>query len=103
MRADILSSYPSLDEDRLHVIYNGIDTDFYRPDPDTTVLERIGVDPARPYVSFVGRITRQKGGPHLPRARPPLGPSLQIVLLAGAADPPELKAETGAPIADLKG
>jgi starch synthase len=102
MRADILSSYPSLDEDRLHVIYNGIDTDFYRPDPDRSVLERIGVDLARPYVAFVGRITRQKGVPHLLRAGLAFDPSLQIVLLAGAADTPELKAETDAAIADLR-
>ena len=53
---------------KLHVVYNGIDTDFYRPDPDTSVLERIGVDLTRPYVAFVGRITRQKGVPHLLRA-----------------------------------
>ena len=102
MRADILASYPSLDPDRLHVIYNGIDTDFYRPDPDTSVLERIGVDLARPYVAFVGRITRQKGVPHLLRAGLAFDPTLQIVLLAGAADTPKLKAETDAAIADLK-
>jgi alpha-maltose-1-phosphate synthase len=102
MRADILSSYPALDESRLHVIYNGIDTDFYRPDPDTTVLERIGVDLTRPYVAFVGRITRQKGVPHLLRAGLTFDPGLQIVLLAGAADTPELKAETDAAIADLR-
>jgi starch synthase len=102
MRADILSSYPALDEQKLHVIYNGIDTDFYRPDPDTSVLERIGVDLTRPYVAFVGRITRQKGVPHLLRAGLAFDPELQIVLLAGAADTPELKAETDALIADLK-
>jgi alpha-maltose-1-phosphate synthase len=101
MKADILTAYPSLDEGRLHVIYNGIDTDFYRPDPDTSVLERIGVDPTRPYVAFVGRITRQKGVPHLLRAGLGFDPALQIVLLAGAADTPELKAETDALIADL--
>jgi starch synthase len=102
MRADILSSYPALDESRLHVVYNGIDTDFYRPDPDTTVLERIGVDPTRPYVAFVGRITRQKGVPHLLRAGLAFERDLQVVLLAGAADTPELKAETDGLIADLK-
>jgi len=102
MRADILTSYPALDEGRLHVIYNGIDTDFYRPDPDTAVLERIGVDLTRPYVAFVGRITRQKGVPHLLRAGLTFDPGLQIVLLAGAADTPELKAETDAAIADLR-
>jgi starch synthase len=102
MRADILSSYPGLDESRLHVIYNGIDTDFYRPDPDTTVLERLGVDPDRPYVAFVGRITRQKGVPHLLRAGLAFDPGLQVVLLAGAADTPDLKAETDALVADLR-
>jgi starch synthase len=102
MRADILTSYPALDESRLHVIYNGIDTDFYRPDPDTTVLERMGVDPSRPYVAFVGRITRQKGVPHLLRAGLAFDPDLQVVLLAGAADTPELKAETDALVADLR-
>ena len=102
MRADILSSYPALDESRLHVVYNGIDTDFYRPDPDTTVLERIGVDPTRPYVAFVGRITRQKGVPHLLRAGLAFDRDLQVVLLAGAADTSELKAETDGLIADLK-
>jgi starch synthase len=102
MRADILASYPALDESRLHVIYNGIDTDFYRPDPDTTVLERIGVDPGRPYVAFVGRITRQKGVPHLLRAGLAFDRELQVVLLAGAADTPDLKAETDALIAELR-
>ena len=102
MRSDILSSYPALDESKLHVVYNGIDTDFYRPDPATTVLERIGVDTNRPYVAFVGRITRQKGVPHLLRAGLAFDPELQVVLLAGAADTPELKAETDGLIDRLK-
>src|SRR3954470_642702 len=102
MRADILACYPGLDPERLHVIYNGIDTDFYRPDPDPVVLERIGVDAARPYVAFVGRITRQKGVPHLLRAAQAFDRDLQVVLLAGAADTPELKAETDALITDLE-
>jgi len=102
MRGDILSSYPALDPDRVQVVYNGIDTDFYRPDPDTTALERIGVDLTRPYVAFVGRITRQKGVPHLLRAGLAFDKELQVVLLAGAADTPELKAETDALIADLR-
>jgi starch synthase len=102
MRGDVLASYPALDPARVHVIYNGIDTDFYRPDPDPAVLERIGVDLDRPYVAFVGRITRQKGVPHLLRAGLAFDPSLQVVLLAGAADTPDLKAETDAAIADLR-
>jgi len=94
MRADVLSAYPALDPRRVHVVHNGIDTVFYRPDSGTDVLERIGVDLERPYVAFVGRITRQKGVPHLLRAGLEFDPDLQIVLLAGAADTPELKAET---------
>jgi starch synthase len=102
MRADVLSSYPALDPSRVHVIHNGIDAAFYRPDPGTDVLERLGVDLARPYVAFVGRITRQKGVPHLLRAGLMLDPDVQLVLLAGAADTPELKAETDQAIDDLK-
>jgi starch synthase len=102
MREDVLSSYPALDPARVHVVYNGIDTDFYRHDEGTDVLSRIGVDAARPFVAFVGRITRQKGVPHLLRAGLSFDPSLQIVLLAGAADTPELKAETDAAVADLR-
>ena len=67
-RTDVLAAYPTLDASRVHVVYNGIDTDFYRPDADGDVLDRLGVDPDRPIVAFVGRITRQKGVPHLLRA-----------------------------------
>ncbi len=102
MRDDVLASYPVIDPDRVHVISNGIDADFYRPDPGTDVLERLGVDLDRPYVAFVGRITRQKGVPHLLRAGLRLDPAVQLVLLAGAADTPELKAETDAAIEDLR-
>ena len=83
MARDILDSYPGVSEDRMHVIYNGIDTELYRPDPGTDVLTGLGIDPSRPYVTFVGRITRQKGVPHLLRAALSFDPSLQIVLLAG--------------------
>jgi starch synthase len=101
-RDDILASYPAIDPARVHIITNGIDSNFYHPDPATTVLERLGVDLNRPYVTFVGRITRQKGVPHLLRAGLQLDPSVQLVLLAGAADTPELKAETDALVDELK-
>ncbi|SDM74475.1 glycogen synthase [Actinacidiphila guanduensis] len=93
MRGDILACYPSLDPARVHVIRNGIDTAAYRPDPGTDVLERIGIDPKRPYVLFVGRITRQKGVPHLLRAARSIDPAAQLVLCAGAPDTPALDRE----------
>ncbi|MDX6356314.1 MAG: alpha-maltose-phosphate synthase [Streptomyces sp.] len=93
MRRDILSCYPVLDPDRVHVIRNGIDTVTYRPDPRTDVLGRIGIDPGRPYVLFVGRITRQKGVPHLLRAARRIDPAAQLVLCAGAPDTPALDRE----------
>ena len=93
MRADILSAYPEIRAERVRVIRNGIDTDEYRPDPGTDVLKRYGVDLSRPYVIFVGRITRQKGVPVLLRAASGLIPEAQLVLLAGAADTPEQLAE----------
>ncbi|HET9973223.1 MAG TPA: glycogen synthase [Streptosporangiaceae bacterium] len=93
MRADILSAYPEIRAERVRVIRNGIDTDEYRPDPGTDVLERYGVDRSRPYVIFVGRITRQKGVPVLLRAASGLIPEAQLVLLAGAADTPGQLAE----------
>lgn len=93
MRADILTCYPALDPDRVHVVHNGIDTRLYRPDHETTALERIGLDPDRPYVLFVGRITRQKGVPHLLRAARSFDPDAQLVLCAGAPDTPEIGRE----------
>jgi starch synthase len=93
MRADIMAAYPEIPAERVRVIRNGIDTNEYRPDPDTGVLQRYGVDQARPYVIFVGRITRQKGVPVLLRAAFGLIPEAQLVLLAGAADTPEQLAE----------
>ncbi|MFE3138785.1 glycogen synthase [Streptomyces scopuliridis] len=93
MRDDILACYPSLDPERVRVVHNGIDTRLYRPDRGTAVLDRIGIDPDRPFVLFVGRITRQKGVPHLLRAARALDPGAQLVLCAGAPDTPEIGAE----------
>ena len=93
MRRDILASYPAIDEARVRVIYNGIDADEYRPDRGTDVLERHGVDPGRPSVVFVGRITRQKGVPYLLDAALEFDERAQLVLCAGAPDTPEIGAE----------
>ncbi|WP_405650340.1 glycogen synthase [Streptomyces sp. NBC_00019] len=93
MREDILACYPALDQARVHVVHNGIDTALYRPDHGTDALTRIGVDPDRPFVLFVGRITRQKGVPHLLRAVRDIDPAAQVVLCAGAPDTPEIDRE----------
>jgi starch synthase len=93
MRADILTAYPEIYPERIRVIRNGIDATEYAPDPQTWVLDRYGIDLGRPYVLFVGRITRQKGLPVLLRAAAGLVPEAQLVICAGAADTPELLAE----------
>ncbi|MFG1664831.1 glycogen synthase [Streptomyces sp. Y7] len=93
MREDILGCYPALDPGRVHVVHNGIDTTLYRPDRRTDVLTRFGLDAGRPYVLFVGRITRQKGVPHLLRAIRHIDPAAQVVLCAGAPDTPEIDQE----------
>jgi starch synthase len=101
MRRDVLAAYPTVDPARVHVVYNGIDTTQYAPDPATDVIERLGIDPTKPSVTFVGRITRQKGLPYLLRAARDLPPSAQLVLLAGAPDTPEIGAEVEALAASL--
>ncbi len=93
---EILDCYPSVDPARTSVVYNGIDPGEYRPDDGTDVLARHGIDPARPSVVFVGRITRQKGLTHLLDAAPALDPGAQLVLCAGAPDTPEIAAEIAA-------
>jgi starch synthase len=93
MRADILRSYPQVDPARVHVIHNGIDVERWRPVHDPAFLESVGMDPARPSVVFVGRITRQKGLPYLLQAARLLPPEVQLILCAGAPDTPEIMAE----------
>jgi starch synthase len=95
---DIFTSYPAVPRERVTVIYNGIDTEEYTPDPNTDVLERHGVDPGRPSVVFVGRITRQKGVTHLLDAALRIDPAAQLVLCAGAPDTPEIAAEIEAKV-----
>ncbi len=95
MREDLLGAYPAVPPERVRVIYNGIDTDEYSPDPATDVLERYGVDPAGPSVVFVGRVTRQKGLPVLLRAAAEIDPAAQLVICAGQADTPEIESEVG--------
>ncbi len=91
-REDILRLF-KVPPEKVHVIYNGIDLDQYQKTAQTAALARYGVDPTRPYVLFVGRISRQKGIIHLVNAIPDIDPSLQIVLCAGAPDTPEIGQE----------
>jgi alpha-maltose-1-phosphate synthase len=92
-KADIQAAYPQVDPKRIHVIYNGIDLAEYQKTDETQALTDYGVDPAVPYVLFVGRITRQKGVTHLVDAIHFLPPETQVVLCAGAPDTPEIAAE----------
>ena len=91
-KADILRLF-DVPEEKVHIIYNGIDLDEYRPQFNPGRLASYGVDPEIPYVLFVGRITRQKGIVHLVNAIRHLAPGTQVVLCAGAPDTPEIAAE----------
>ncbi|RVX42558.1 glycogen synthase (ADP-glucose) [Nonomuraea polychroma] len=101
MRRDVLAAYPEIPPDKVSVIHNGIDTAEYAPDPGRDVLVKHGVDPDRPYVVFVGRITRQKGLIHLLHAARSFDPDAQLVLCAGAPDTTEIAAEVTQLVRDL--
>ena len=109
MREDILRSYPAVDPERVKVVHNGIDLEAWKhpqgEDADAqaaATLQRLGIDPDRPAVVFVGRITRQKGLPHLLRACEQLPDDVQVILCAGAPDTPEIKAEVEGLVARLR-
>ncbi len=102
MRRDILRSYPSLDESKVVTVYNGIDLERWKPVADEELVRSFGIDPDRPSVVFVGRITRQKGLPYLLKAAELLPPDVQLVLCAGAPDTPEILAEVKAGVESLQ-
>ncbi|HEY8295010.1 MAG TPA: glycogen synthase [Micrococcaceae bacterium] len=102
MRRDILRSYPEVDPAKVKVVHNGIDVATWQPDGNNDGVRALGIDPERPSVVWVGRVTRQKGVPYLLKAAALLPPEVQLVLCAGAADTPELGAEVAALIDSLK-
>ncbi|MDD7833569.1 MULTISPECIES: glycogen synthase [Paenarthrobacter] len=102
MRQDILRSYPNVDPDKVKVVHNGIDVSLWERDEEDDAIKALGIDPAKPSVVFVGRNTRQKGVPYLLRAASSLPADVQLVLCLGAADTPELAAETARLIEELQ-
>lgn len=111
MKDAILDAYPAIDPDRVHIVLNGIDSQLWQPRPTfaeaaevngRSVLQELGVDESRPIVSFVGRITRQKGVPHLLRAIRGMNEEIQVVLCAGAPDTPEIEAEVTGLVEELQ-
>ncbi|HEY5113194.1 MAG TPA: glycogen synthase, partial [Coriobacteriia bacterium] len=92
MRKDVRELY-GVATDRIRVIHNGIDLLQYRPTPGVETLSEFGIDPASPFVLFVGRITRQKGIIHLVHAIEHFRAGAQVVLCAGAPDTPEIARE----------
>jgi glycogen synthase len=101
MKHDVHQLY-GVDHDNIRVIHNGIDLDEYRPTPDPSLLQRLKIDPAKPYVLFVGRITRQKGIVHLVNAIKHLRPGTQTVLCAGAPDTEEIGKEMAEAVAHAR-
>ncbi|QNG37789.1 glycogen synthase [Geodermatophilaceae bacterium NBWT11] len=102
MRTDVLDAYPDLDPAKVLVVGNGVDAQAYRPTPDDDVVRSVGVDPARPYALFVGRITRQKGLVHLLAAAEQLPEDAGLVLCAGAADTPAERQQVADAVAELQ-
>ena len=101
MKQNVINLY-GVDEKKVRVIYNGIDPEFYKPTFDEAILKKYGIDPQRPFVLFVGRITRQKGISQLIQAIPKISENAQIVLCAGAPDTPEIAEECKNLIAKAK-
>ncbi|WP_293954037.1 glycogen synthase, partial [uncultured Corynebacterium sp.] len=107
MKDSILAAYPRIEPDNVRVVLNGIDTQLWQPRPtfddaEDSVLRGLGVDPSRPIVAFVGRITRQKGVEHLIKAAAHFDEGVQLVLCAGAPDTPEIAARTKALVEELQ-
>lgn len=97
-----LHTYFNIPDERISIIHNGIDLNEYQPKQNPEILTSLGIDPEKPYVLFVGRITRQKGIVHLVRAISRMDQGFQIVLCAGAPDTPEIASEMQAAVAEAR-
>lgn len=102
MKSDIETHYPLLNALDIHVIHNGIDPTVYQPTHNADVLEKYGIDLGRPIILFVGRITRQKGLPHLLNALNTVEKFAQVVLVASSPDDAAIEAEVSAQVAQLQ-
>jgi len=100
-KEDVLK-YFNVDEGKIKVIYNGINLEEYVVTKETSTLEKYGVDKLKPYVLFVGRITKQKGIIHLVNAIKYIDPGTQVVLCAGAPDTPEIAREMEDSVNEVK-
>jgi starch synthase len=87
--------------EKIRVIPNGIDMEQYKPTPDPRTLSAYGIDPSKPFVLFVGRITRQKGTIHLVNAIKYLDP-VQVVICADAPDTEEIDREMKRAVKDAQ-
>ncbi|RUA07355.1 MAG: glycogen synthase [Flavobacteriia bacterium] len=100
-KEDVLK-YFDIDEDKIKVIYNGINLEEYVVTSETSTMDKFGIDQSKPFVLFVGRITRQKGIIHLVNAIKYINPDTQIVLCAGAPDTPEIAKEMQESVNEVK-
>lgn len=101
MKEAVLRAYPRIDDTKVHTVLNGIDPEKWYPDSGT-IAEELGVNPDKPVVAFVGRITRQKGVAHLLKAAQSFDEDIQLILCAGAPDTKEIAAETEGLVERLK-
>jgi len=101
MKTDVIEAY-GVSPERVTVIHNGIDPEYYKPTFDNDLLLEYGINPEIPFVLFVGRITRQKGISQLISAAKYFNKNCQVVLCAGAPDTPEIAKETEELIIELK-
>ncbi|MFM1786805.1 MAG: glycogen synthase [Actinomycetota bacterium] len=102
MKKDVLDCYPFVSPEKVSVVHNGIDVETFKPTFDESVLQQYGIDPSRPIVLFVGRITRQKGLIHLLRAAKQLPIGVQLVLAASSPDEKVIGDEVAEAVAEFK-